>query len=365
MKDIQKNFKMDDKEREVNVQATNKIVDWYVGKMKEVSGLFKLLYNRPLPTGSSFSGLRITDANEFDMNIVLHLPFKKPEMWKVTFPKAGYAEMCVMNKNLAPTEVPDNWRQHLPDIQKRLLDSEGYIRPAYVRSWAQSLVDRVPKDDSPQKIWVSSSGPARTLHFFGDKGRQVDVDLAFVFEVVDPHWEKRLKRFNPKSAEKARKANPDKKVTLVPTDEVDLPKSWRINFPAEEKAILAKYSAVLPVIKILKALRDAQDWKVLKSHFIKTLVMQEIVTRHPDSDYWVEDHLGSLFMKMLEILASKVAVSGGITMIWDPGFNYLYGKKDQVVLDNLKHRLEKIIKIIKQKYKEHPSEVLKLFIQHS
>jgi len=44
--------------------------------LKEKSGLFKLLFKEIAWTGSFYEGLKISDPDEFDLNIVLRMPVK-------------------------------------------------------------------------------------------------------------------------------------------------------------------------------------------------------------------------------------------------------------------------------------------------
>ncbi len=44
-----------------------------IGELKEQDELFKILYSNIYHTGSFYDGLRITDALEFDLNVVLNI----------------------------------------------------------------------------------------------------------------------------------------------------------------------------------------------------------------------------------------------------------------------------------------------------
>lgn len=72
---IPKKVTYNENEAKTNMEIMMNILDTMIKAMKEGDPLFKLLYQRRVYTGSYYDGLRITEANEFDLNLVLRLPF--------------------------------------------------------------------------------------------------------------------------------------------------------------------------------------------------------------------------------------------------------------------------------------------------
>ena len=66
----------DDEARRRNVQLVKEnVCSELINDMKELSPLFKELFRNIDYTGSYWDGTRVSEATEFDINVVLKLPF--------------------------------------------------------------------------------------------------------------------------------------------------------------------------------------------------------------------------------------------------------------------------------------------------
>ncbi|PRD24191.1 UNVERIFIED_CONTAM: hypothetical protein NCL1_44473 [Trichonephila clavipes] len=76
LKEILKEIKLDENLIKKNNELLKYFLTTFIEEMKGKDDLFKLLYQKPHYTGSYYSDLRISQPDEFDINLVLHLPFK-------------------------------------------------------------------------------------------------------------------------------------------------------------------------------------------------------------------------------------------------------------------------------------------------
>ena len=66
----------DDEARRRNVQLVKEnVCSELINDMKELSPLFRELFTKVDYTGSYWDGTRVSEATEFDINVVLKLPF--------------------------------------------------------------------------------------------------------------------------------------------------------------------------------------------------------------------------------------------------------------------------------------------------
>ncbi len=167
--------------------------------MRKKSAVFNVLYKRDYWTGSHADGLRVEDANEFDLNLVLDLSVLWRHVEVLRTPHGGYVNARVPKEAIEPSlrrlksalPVPDNHRFHgeLQNIVRKLFNDHPYgdyyhLDSDNVRRWMNSLVDQVRpeiEEISPNRL---ISGPAVTVRVRPPGvvgGPPVDVDLVAVF----------------------------------------------------------------------------------------------------------------------------------------------------------------------------------------
>jgi hypothetical protein len=61
------------------------VEDILIEKLKGLDDLFKMLYRKIVWSGSFYDGLKIDEADEFDLNVVFKFPFPqdKLEVWNI------------------------------------------------------------------------------------------------------------------------------------------------------------------------------------------------------------------------------------------------------------------------------------------
>lgn len=70
-------IKMEDSQE--NVKILTNALELLIKNMQSVNPLFKLMYNRIFFTGSYYDGLRVKNATEFDLNLIIVPPFKESD----------------------------------------------------------------------------------------------------------------------------------------------------------------------------------------------------------------------------------------------------------------------------------------------
>ncbi|GFT88439.1 mab-21 domain-containing protein [Nephila pilipes] len=75
--------------------------------------------------------------------------------------------------------------------------------------------------------------------------------------------------------------------------------TWRVNFPEIEKKVLYDKQCAKNVIKLLKLLRDKQNWKTIASYHMNTVILLE-VDKSSEPAYWKQGKF--LFVRFLEAL---------------------------------------------------------------
>lgn len=109
-------------------------------------------------------------------------------------------------------------------------------------------------------------------------------------------------------------------------------------------------------VKLIKLLRDTQEFNKLASYYIKTLFIWE-VTRKP-SKFWRKS-LSFLVLYMMEILRDQLRKKE-IQNYWSPRHNLLNTVKEET-LENWCNRLTYIINDIKKNKEKNPSIIRQYF----
>ncbi|KAM7315195.1 uncharacterized protein ISCGN_004977 [Ixodes scapularis] len=174
LQSIYASLKLNSEVTATNVTILNSLLDDILVQMKRKDPLFHLLFKRLEFTGSYNDGLRIKKADEFDIDLVLNLPFEKDEFtirlrqhgpavtlhiklkngnqidvdlvpviefrhpsWPTGVQKKGWmANMLPEDCNWflipkPPMSMPKShlWRLHFPNMEKRLIEDKGCVKP--------------------------------------------------------------------------------------------------------------------------------------------------------------------------------------------------------------------------------------------
>ncbi|CAN7939235.1 unnamed protein product, partial [Ixodes hexagonus] len=388
-------IKKDDSVTTKNVDVVNTLLDDMCKQMKRKDPLFGQLFNRLVPTGSYYDGLRTKRADEFDINLVLLLPFLKGEfttqnvftmqILRTPAVEGGHGHsfwVCAPNDVNPTLQVPHELPGHVgyqvsrvavgrllrqgnpawvPQLLK-WIDGANMLHPSRVKSWLQSVIDRtLPTYVTPSgscadvtKIRLGGSGPARTFHVELINGGKIDVNLVPVIEIRYPTWPDGIK----KADWMTRMSTVDHNWLLVPKSPTPNSDQWRIHFLYLEKRLIASYGCVKPLIRVLKTLRDSYNWN-LSSYSLKTFVMSQLVANY-DEQCWLPKNQGILFIKVLERLGLALKQPGpGIPFLFHPEVD-LTEKVKRVTRDNIGNRIERIVR----KLRMSPDECIKLILNN-
>ncbi|KAG8194511.1 hypothetical protein JTE90_013263 [Oedothorax gibbosus] len=304
LKEILRTIKLDENLIAINNEILLRFLSSFIEEMKKHDELFGKLYQKNVYTGSFYSDLRISEPDEFDINLVLKMPFKPGDIEINYHPQVpSYAKFHL--KNEAAMTVTH------PTLVRKLF-KDGYLMPEAVRKWIQSVVDKALQTyklpHGITRIIPSSSGPARTIQLVKPRGI-IDIDLVPVISCVmgtkQPGIDGRVNaKFQP-ILETFLVPKPYSPSGQAPVNRNEIPRLWRTHFPDAENKLIHDVGCVKPVIKLLKLLRDKENWKILASYYLKTVVMWMILENN-DKTYWKEDKLDLRFIEALKRLAAFV-----------------------------------------------------------
>ena len=322
-----------------NNKLLKNFVDQFIDRMAKESKLFRSCFQNIYYSGSYYDGLRITQPTEYDLNIILRLPFNYLSDLEFELKGNTYCEMSLSKEfhRVMPASHPryDDYK----DMQKYFLD-RSVFNADKIHRWFRSLMTKVLngmskyltyETDSIQILYsVKNQGPAHTLIVTRNGGKAFDVDFVPVFEYFNEYF-------------------------LVPKQPDSFANSnhlWRISYSRKERELLEGKACAKTVIKILKRLRDTQGWEKLESYYIKTAVMhiEGYQNWHPSR---LANHLAESAEHLKKFLSDEYLPS-----LHDPNHN-LFGKVRPATLSNYGYRLGRII----GKVRDDPNK-LKDYLDH-
>lgn len=175
------------------------VVEFIKEELRESDSLFNHMYSDEIYYGGSFyDRLRITEATEFDLDVILELPIPKKEM-KLKYGDGssipfGFAQIYCESppENLLDSNEMTNGQR------KKILnffENERFIfLPLKIRNWFREVVTRAIKYyvDNPfalneNKLTITKHkwgqySPAATLKITTDNDLEVDIDLVPVLK---------------------------------------------------------------------------------------------------------------------------------------------------------------------------------------
>ncbi|KAJ1524582.1 hypothetical protein ONE63_011068 [Megalurothrips usitatus] len=320
--------------------------------------LFKMTFSALHPTGSSFEGLRIDDPNEFDMNAVLNLPLAKKDDVEVQEDESA-GHMKVICKKPVDSYYDEPWfsnqvkqkgeEKNLNIIRSNLRKwwNGSYLSREKVLRWMQSAVDRALVSMNSQKslpLWriIKSisrklSGPAVTLEVCTHNGDYFSVDfvpaLVFHEDTLPQPIKDRVKAIAKKRRD----------WYLIPKGPAEsAAKVWRASLWDHEKDYISGLEHFKPLVRLLKRLRDEQNWPGLASYYVKTAIMFIVEDVQDGGRGYFKRSIGDLIMRGLKQL-QDVTTACNIPFFWDEGHNLLE-KMNRDTCQNMSKRLNVVFK---------------------
>ncbi|XP_071040196.1 cyclic GMP-AMP synthase-like receptor isoform X1 [Parasteatoda tepidariorum] len=327
-----------------NNEVLRDFLDTFVPEMEEVDEIFKCLYRYSYYTGSFYSDLRIYSPDEYDINFVLDMPFEDHE-FRITFQQES---------NFVTYRA-------IPPLQESFyLFENGFLIPENVRNWFQSVVHKALNSYRPpetiQNVYVRETGPARTITIVKNDGETIDVDLVPVIGCMSLNMsrvkmDKRVKTIVGRNLEaflipKSPPSPYDRSNIGHYFDRTEVRRLWRCHFPQSERYIIYQKGCAKSVIRLLKLLRDEEEWSVLASYYLKTVVMWMIVENSGTQDFWKENKIVDRFLQALKKLA-KYVERRKIPYIFNRNCNLIEKISDQEAYD-ISNRLNYFIRKINQ-----------------
>jgi len=326
--------------KDANLKLQNVLLNTMLNEMKRVDETFREVYRQPLYVGSYYENLRVGHPSEFDINLELQLPISESHIEiQTTKTEPGFAKI----------RVKTQFHTHISEAVKRKIESwleDGYLCRDRIIQWLQGIVDKVLKTVNwPWNIKVrgNMSGPAVTLNV-QENIKVFAVDLVPVFCFGTNRWPPRPIRqlsgipwqFSPHLkwcvVPKSPRQNPS-------VQNSDFKYQWRLSFYMYEKEMMNNQNNMKPVIKLMKLLRDQQNWANLSSYYIKTMFMLEQVIHDPGTGFWRKG-LGHLFMHMLGKLEEYLQ-GKKIPFFWDEHCNLISGL-GSAEIENIRGRVKSL-----------------------
>lgn len=345
----------DDVSKRAKQIVTEVVKDTFINAMREEDVLFRSLYRDIFYTGSFYDGLRVGEATEFDLNVVLRLPFcygndfcyydKNSSVGETFGVVPGYALLCSKKSfNLLMPRTHDRYNDY-KKLESFFVCTSGYyvFHPEKLRSLFKGVAVKARSNVIRERklhvlgmenitINIVESGPATTLNILAD-GLSIDVDLVPVIQFQSDQ------------------------VFLVPKPHSSDEKMWRLSYPLRERKIIYDNSCAKKVIKLLKRFRDMQGapWVKMSSYYLKTLVMLTL------EDKWHEKQFDKFFIECLEKLLDFVK-KHYLPFYFDPECN-LFENIYPSTMRNIEGRLKRVLKDITTNCVTHPEGIRKYFMQ--
>ena len=352
-------------EKKEKVALVEFIKNELIPLMKKKDELFCLLFQEIFHTGSYYDGLRVNNANEYDINILLRLPGIKESSMQFEDDgcDSGFATLTILGNVQDHLQVQQKMYNSVQLLQRKLLEQgkDGWIlMPDKTRRWLQSILCKALNDVELKKsynkhgiesIALKESGPAMTLQIQLQSSCQVDVDMVPVFvfkcrQILDlnhigdalklfweSHMDTEFKEFGTLAI--------DENFFMVPKSKYQNSPEWRLSFTDIERKILHQHGCAKMVIKLLKYFRDCNHLiQGLSSYSLKTLVML-MIRKEPQFE-WKEEELPAIFLKTLKYL-HEVLEKQFLPFYFHPGSN-IFDKLSSSHMFNMKSWIAKVIK---------------------
>ncbi|XP_076248421.1 cGAS-like receptor 1 [Calliopsis andreniformis] len=338
-----------------NVYLTE-VITTLINKMKLTDPLFAKAFKKIIFCGSFYKGTKVGRPNEFDLNIVLELPVP-PSAITLSTTQPAFTKIQINMQAFNNTSS----KYILSDKEKRLLHSlliNNYLNPDKFRSWIEGILSKIMSELPKNGNWhvlisknefgtsricrIKKSGPAFTVMLNIPNEEEICIDLAPALAFRQFNIIGSTAKIN--TIDKYR--NKEWFAIPLPSFKSNFGKDdcyWRLSFYLQENEILAENGRVKTVIRLIKKMRDVQDWKSIASYFIETLFLNKLSDLRENLN---KISMTLFFYRMLKEL-QHACIQGKIEYFWDPGYNLLR-KISTRELDNIANRLKNIIQTIEK-----------------
>lgn len=311
----------------IHNQHLTEVLTKLVEAMRRQSPLFNKTFQRILWAGSYYKKTRVGEPEEYDLNFVINLPFKKRDIEFIS-DRPGYIKIRTTWRDRDMSYNTLNLEKKALKELDSLIDNQSYLNQEKFRTWMESILNKVAYETSKSSrivlsdyipITIKKAGPAFTLSF-QLSGKSVDIDVVPVlpFSSCNPP---------PKCSKLSILENSTRYWSVVPKPLNNSKASfsdarhryWRLCFYEFEKDILDnyEYGRIKPIIRHLKKLRDTQNWNIA-SYYIETLCLNELdIFRISNRQSFT-----SLFFTMLQKL-HEAFHKRSIRYYWDEDLNLL------------------------------------------
>ncbi|XP_031826486.1 cGAS-like receptor 1 isoform X3 [Nomia melanderi] len=313
-----------DEEIKRNNYYLNLVIEDLIKKMKEIDDLFAISYKKIIFCGSFYKNTKVGKPNEFDLNVVLSLPIH-PNRINLCSTQPGYVKIQITD-SLPNTNSP-KYNVTNTKNQKRLRKfiNNGYLNPHQFRSWIEGILTKansqlplVTKYGTVKLIKIRKSGPAFTLY-------------------RNKEW------FAIAVAKDIHGNNEDYQ--------------WRCSFCYQENEILARNGRAKVVIRLIKKLRDTQNWHCIASYFIETLFLNKLEELKGILNNKSITQFFYLMLKEMHCAFEKHKIE----YFWDKNYNLL-GRIGKIEMMNISCTLCKIIKNIERLAKTETFKISKYIL---
>ncbi|XP_046823706.1 cyclic GMP-AMP synthase-like isoform X2 [Vespa crabro] len=332
-------------EKKATNEYLHQVIDGILEKMKE-NAFFKEVFKKTLFVGSYYKGTKISVPEEFDINIIIKLPIN------YEFVKIELCEHPGFIKIYSGLEQDELTRDVKIDrVLKSLLDQDMYIDQKKFRSCIEGILSKTIQNlplienkylfniqNTIYMIRIIKSGPAFTFEIELPNGKTINVDLVPVLEFSKnvPFINYNLKQ-NWLAVPKCFQTNVERRHSC-----------WRACFYEQEKEILSKNGQIKPIIRLMKKLRDTNNWKSIASYYIETIALRQLL---------YNKNFGSIsytlsFMEMLTSMHTTL-INKYLPYYWNEELNLLCNLNPEEIT-NISNRLGKIINKIYTSIEDDP-----------
>uniref|UniRef100_A0A1B6LHC1 Uncharacterized protein n=1 Tax=Graphocephala atropunctata TaxID=36148 RepID=A0A1B6LHC1_9HEMI len=318
-------IKIDNEERKCLVERVEKVICAFTDKMKACDKTFNEIFSRINYTGSFYDGVRVGEATEFDLNLVLK-PKLKMEPYKKECGK-GFVKIKIENYDSIGLPIKD-WIVN------------GFLKPDRVKQWLEGVVKitltKISNRVENCELKLVKSGPAMTLKVTSNVSptKEISIDLVPVIEFPGTMWPSL-----PKKSKEILNGGHGQSWFAVPKLEL----AWRMSFPTQEKFILKDLMYLKHTLRLMKKVRDELGINKVASYYIKTLFLWEVERSEDPKTTWSTNRRGPLFMYML-VQFRDALKEKKIPFYWDQEVNLIGELRD----GNIKNSYDKLNKFIKQ-----------------
>ncbi|EFA01049.1 cyclic GMP-AMP synthase-like receptor [Tribolium castaneum] len=349
LNDINKRFiSLPEEDVRGNKQILESVLRTFVEQMKTQDPLFKALFRRVFYGGSFYDGLKVGKPEEFDLDILLHIPiYAQPVLNESNVP--GFVWLKLNNL--------DGWLRQpegrvYKDFRKKFLADNDFLDTGKTLRWMESLVQKT-LNTLP---WVNNAtceltnefgtfhinwwkgGPAMTLGISHSSGEKImDVDLVACFVFSGDKWPINGYRSNPFPSTKPEFFIVPKK----PQGPVNPQgRYWSLSFQEQERVLIDNKNRLKPAVKLIKKLKEKTHPNIA-SYYIKTVFLH--IIEQKDQSFWNKS-LREVFMTTLREYNEFIA-DQSIPYYWCRK-NNLIGHLAPITLNNISNRIGYIIKDI-------------------